>query len=203
MSRDAATAIANMLGMDQAPSVFQGRIGGAKGVWMVDALDERPPLLARSNGKVYWIEITASQLKFKPHPIDALRPDGARLTFEVNKYSKKLSPSFLNFQLIPILENRGVPREVFMRLLREDLSSRVGEMEVAMDGGLDLRKWNQDTNPVSAERAQYGGVEMVGGLPESTAEKINWFVEVGSLLFSFWEVADLRSMASSLEPVYS
>lgn len=171
-------AVANMLGMDQAPSVFQGRIGGAKGVWMVDALDERPPRLARADGRVYWIEVTDSQLKFKPHRIDALSPEPERITFEVNKYSKKLSASSLSFQLIPILEDRGVPQEVFRQLLREDLSSKVGEMEVAVDDGLSLRKWNQDTNPVTQERAQFGGIEMAGGLPESTAERINWFVEV-------------------------
>ena len=185
MSKDAANAIANMLGMDQAPSVFQGRIGGAKGVWMVDALDERPSRLVRRDGKAYWIEISNSQLKFKPHAVDAFSPDKDRITFEVYKFSKKLSSSSLNFQLIPILENRGVPQEVFRRLLREDLSSRVGEMEIAMEDRLSLRKWNQDTNPVSEERARYGGIEMVGGLPESTAEKINWFVEVsGSICFS-------------------
>ena len=182
ISRDAATAIANMLGMDQAPSVFQGRVGGAKGVWMTDALDERPPRCTRGDGRAYWIEVTDSQLKFKPHPIDNLYPDPARSTFEVNKYSKKLAPSSLSFQLIPILENRGVPQEVFKQRLREDLSSRVSEMEVAMDDGLALRKWIQDTDPVTQARAQYGGIEMVGGLPESNSEKINWFVEVS--LFS-------------------
>ena len=167
-----------MLGTDQVPSVFQGRIGGAKGVWMVDALDEKPSQLARSDGGVYWIEVTESQLKFNPHPNDAYTPDAARNTFEVNKYSQRLWSSFLTFQLISILEKGGVPQDVFIRLLREDLKSRVCEMEEAMDDGLSLRKWNQDINPVSQERIRFGGIEMSGGLPESTAERINWFVEV-------------------------
>ena len=167
-----------MLGMDQAPSVFQGRIGGAKGVWMVDALDERPPKVTRSDGRVYWIEITDSQLKFKPHPIDHYMPDAARNTLDVNKYSKKLSSSSLTFQLISILEKGGVSQEIFARRLREDLSSRREEMELAMEDGLMLRKWNQQTNPVTEERVECGGVKMVGGLPESTSEKINWFVDV-------------------------
>ena len=170
--------------MDQAPSVFQGRIGGAKGVWMIDSLDERPAHLVRDDGRVYWIEITESQLKFKPPPIDAFRPDAIRNTFEVNKYSKKLSSSSISFQLIPILEDRGVPREVFKRLLREDLHARVIEMQEAMDDALMLRKWNQDANPVTQERVQYGGIEMEGGLPKSTAERINWFVEVSLILSS-------------------
>lgn len=145
---------------------------------MVDALDEAPRRLAREDSKVYWIEVTDSQLKFAPHSIDALSPDNARVTFEVNKYSSKLSPGFLNFQLMPILEKGGVPQNIFKVLLEEDLSSRVGEQEVAMDDALSLRKWNQDVNPVVRERASFGGIEMLGGLPNSTPEKINWFVEV-------------------------
>ena len=145
---------------------------------MIDPLDETPRAL---NDRNYWIEITDSQLKFESHNIDARYPDAARVTFEVNDYPKKLTPSHLNFQLLPILENRGVPAKVFIDLLEQDLTARVAEMEVAMDSGLALRKWNQTNNPVTEERAQYGGIEMQGGLPQSTAEKINWFVEVSLL----------------------
>ena len=161
--------------MDSVPCAFQGRIGGAKGMWMIDPLDETPAAL---NDRNYWIEITDSQLKFEGHNIDARYPEAARVTFEVNEYPKKLIPSHLNFPLLPILENRGVPARVFTNLLEKDLTARLAEMEVAMDSGLALRKWNQINNPVTEERAKYGGIEMQGGLPRSTAEKINWFVEV-------------------------
>ena len=146
---------------------------------MVDVLDERPPSLARNDGKVYWIEITESQQKFKPHPCDAYHPDEARVTFEVNNYPKSLSSSSLKYQLMPILENRGVPQEVFVALLKADLRSEYGTMEAAMDDGLALRTWNQKANPISENRAQNGGIEMLAGLPDSNAEKLNWFVEVG------------------------
>ena len=155
-------------------------MAGAKGVWMIDALDETP----FKHGRNYWIEITDSQLKFEGHAIDVFCPEPARVTFEVNAWAKKLSPSSLNFQLLPILVDRGVPREVFMRLLDEDLTARVGELEVAMDSGLALRKWNQETNSVTEERVRYGGIEMQGGLPFSRAEKINWFTEVLNSLIS-------------------
>ena len=144
-------------------------------MWMIDLLDETPPDL---NDRNYWIEITDSQLKFEGHSIDARNPEPARVTFEVNDYPKKLTPSQLSFQLLPILENRGVPATVFITLLEKDLTARVAEMEVAMDSGLALREWNQKNNSVTEERAQFGGIEMQGGLPQSTAEKINWFVEV-------------------------
>lgn len=140
---------------------------------MVDALDESIP-----NGRGYWIEITDSQLKFEGHNSDQWAPDPKRVTFEVQNFSKKLSTATLNFQLMPILEDRGVPYVVFKRLLEEDLTSRISELEVAMQSALNIRIWNQENNPVTEERIQNKGIEMIGGLPWSLAEKINWFVEV-------------------------
>lgn len=145
---------------------------------MVDALDENP---SRSD-QAKWIEVTDSQLKFEGHPLDALRPDPARMTFEVHSYAKQLSSAALNFQLMPILIDRGVPPNVFMRLLENDLTAKVAELEVAMDDPLSLRKWNQDNKSVPTERARYESIEMLGGLPDSDGEKINWFIEVGQCL---------------------
>lgn len=176
VSKAAARDIAETLGLDTPPSVFQGRIGGAKGMWMVDALEESLP----NSNRGYWIEITDSQLKFEGDPLDNLYPDPERVTFEVQSYSKKLSTAALNFQLMPILEDRGVPFLVIKRLLEEDLTAKVGDLEVAMDSTLALRKWNQDNNSVTEDRLNNKGIEMVGGLPDSLAEKINWFVEVRS-----------------------
>ena len=141
---------------------------------MVDPQDETPA----ENGRNYWIEITDSQLKFEGHAKDEYNPEPARVTFEVNAWARKLWPSSLNYQLLPILMDRGVPANVFARLLDQDLTACVGELEVAMDSGLALRKWNQENSPITEERAKYGGIEMQGGLPLSTAETINWFTEV-------------------------
>lgn len=166
--------MADCLGLDNVPCVFQGRIGGAKGIWMIDAQDETPS----NEGRDHWIEITDSQLKFEGHARDEFNPEPARVTFEVNAYPKRLSSGSLNFQLIPILVDRGVPPDIFASLLDQDLTARVGELEVAMDSGLALRKWNQEISPITEERARYGGIEMQGGLPLSKAETINWFTEV-------------------------
>lgn len=172
-----------MLGMDHTPAVYQGRIAGAKGIWMVDALDENPLLTSRN----FWIEINDSQLKFEGHAIDAISPDEERVRFEVNDYSRRLSPSSLNFQLMPILADRGVPTQTFRDRLEEDLTLRVRELKVAMESSTALRKWNQDNNSVSGDRAGYGGIEMQGGLPLSRAEKINWFLEVRAICNAYTE----------------
>ncbi len=143
---------------------------------MVDALDET---LEGKDERSFWIEITDSQLKFKSHLTDHYYPDKERVTFEVHSYSKKLSPTCLNFQLIPILVNRGVPDSVFSSLVDADLRDKVGRMAEAMETGLSLRRWNQEESSILSERSGAGGIEMLGGLPNSTPEKINWFVEHG------------------------
>ena len=141
---------------------------------MVDAIDEQTSLSERG----FWIEITDSQLKFETHPIDKLYPDNARVTFEVHAYALPPSSSALNYQLMPILVDRGVPKDVLTRLLEEDLTAKVANLEVAMDSALALRKWNQDNNSVTGERVRFGMVETIAGLPKSLAEKVNWAVEV-------------------------
>ena len=176
ISKAAAKGIAEELHLDTVPSCFQGRIGGAKGMWMVDVLDERLP----GKNRGYWIEITDSQLKFEGDPMDNLYPDHGRVTFEVQSWSRKLSAAQLNFQLMPILADRGVPCDVFERLLQEDLTAKVGELEVAMDSPLALLRWNQDNNPVTEERVNNNGIAMLGGIPDSLSEKIGWFVGVST-----------------------
>ncbi len=167
-------AIAKILGLSQYPSVYQGRIGGAKGVWMVDALDEVWPQSPRN----FWIEITDSQLKFKSHQIDAIYPDPARVTFEVHSISKPLLPASLNFQLMPILAHQGVPKGEFERLLKEDLTAKLDELGAATENALELRKWNQDNNPVRSGLVMQDGIQLQGGLPCVSVEKINWFIDV-------------------------
>lgn len=152
---------------------------------MVDTLDES---IAGSNGD-FWIEITDSQLKFEASGKDELYPDPERVTFEVHSYARSLVQAHLNFQLMPVLADRGVPFEVFSNLLEADLTAKVAELEVAMESGLAIRKWNQDVNSVTTtERAVYG-IEMRGGLPFSLPEKINWFVEVSLCCLCFLSVA--------------
>ena len=186
--------IAQKLGLEgHPPCVYQGRIGGAKGMWMIDAQGENIP----KNDRGYWIEVTDSQLKFEWHRSDGLFPERPRVTFEVNAWCKPLSQASLNYQLIPILTAQGIKDEVFMRLLEEDLTAKVSELQAAMENGLSLRLWNQDNNSTMGERAHVGRIEMQGGLPKSLGEKINWFVEVGMSVHLPLTGLNSYSMASS------
>ena len=143
---------------------------------MVDALDETIPTSRRD----FWIEITDSQLKFVGHKCDTSEHilDGARLTFEVLTYSTPLKSAALNYQLMPILLERGVKGKVFERLLENDLTEKVTVLESAMDSGLLLRKWNQENSSTSVERIRSPTLEFQGGLPALAPDTINWLVEV-------------------------
>ena len=153
---------------------------------MVDATDENPRISPRK----FWIEITDSQLKFEGQVRDKVHPDPARVTFEVHDHSAPVSPSSLNLQLMPILIDRGVPRAELVRLLEEDLTSKVANLEAAMDSRVALRKWNQENNSVTGDRVKYGTVKMIGGLPCSLAERVNWAVEVRNLTFKSLNCTD-------------
>lgn len=181
MSRAAARATAEMLGIDShVPSAFQGRIGGAKGLWMVD-VEEEPLYLNLSSGHDFWIEISESQEKFEPHPVDLIAPDPDRVTFEVVSWSKPLRSAALNFQLIPILEDRGVPRSGLARLLREDLTFQIAQQKGSMEDPITFRKWNHDMESATDERAKVEGVKSLGSLPELSSERINWLLDVRPL----------------------
>ncbi|MCJ1285441.1 hypothetical protein MMC26_004781 [Xylographa opegraphella] len=178
ISRAAALAIAGKLGLhDQSPCVYQGRIGGAKGIWMIDTFDETIPTSRRD----FWIEITDSQLKFEGHSCDTSEHalDVARLTFEVHAYSTSLTSAALNYQLMPILLERGVKGKVFERLLENDLTEKVSVLETAMDSGLLLRKWNQENSSTSVERIRSSTLDFQGGVPALSSDTINWLVEHG------------------------
>ncbi|KAE8352769.1 RNA dependent RNA polymerase-domain-containing protein [Aspergillus coremiiformis] len=115
MSRGLANRICDSLGITGVtPSAFQGRIAGAKGLWMVDKHES-----SVSMGSDVWIQISDSQLKIKPHPQVWQDPvDEEKLTFEVVKWSKPLHTVDLNTQLLAILEHGGQVKEYIADLTR-------------------------------------------------------------------------------------
>ncbi|KAI9765485.1 MAG: hypothetical protein M1840_007311 [Geoglossum simile] len=197
ISRPAARAIAEMLCISGAtPSAFQGRIAGAKGLWMVDPSEDPSPTV---DNRGFWIEITDSQLKFEGHSIDLYQPDNDRVTIEINSWSQPLKAASLNFQLIPILECQGVPRDVIKKRLEEDLKSRISGLMESLEDPVAFRKWNHDANGSANERLRNQGVQFLGGLPASETEQINWFLESG---FDPGTCAFLRNLAWKLAMGY-
>jgi hypothetical protein len=121
ISRNLAKRICEQLGINgDIPSAFQGRIAGAKGLWMVDGERSKHRVFSENGGDDIWIEISDSQLKIKPHPVDWKDPvDEEKLTFEVVNWSKPLHPVDLNIQLLAILEYGGRVKEYIAQLTQD------------------------------------------------------------------------------------
>lgn len=121
MSRNLAKQICEQLGIQSdIPSAFQGLIAGTKGLWIVDSERSKHRVFSENGGNGIWIEISDSQLKIKPHPVDWKDPvDEKKLTFEVVNWSKPLHPVDLNIQLLGILEYGGHVKEYIAKLTHD------------------------------------------------------------------------------------
>ncbi|KAL2013601.1 hypothetical protein VTN00DRAFT_1126 [Thermoascus crustaceus] len=134
MSRALAREICDNLGISgSTPSCFQGRIAGAKGLWMVDK--HNSSISAGNRG--FWIQISDSQLKVKPHPSywDPSSVDDEQLTFEVANWAKPLHPADLNVQLLTILEHGGQMMEYVAELMRSGIQDMYQDFAEVVERG--------------------------------------------------------------------
>jgi hypothetical protein len=122
------------------PSAFQGRIGGAKGMWMISAEPQtRDPAHLET-----WIEITKSQQKFEPVYDD----DGDdqsynvhRLTFNYYKHSSVSSSSNLCISFIRILVDRGIRQDVIANLIATRLDQERAQLFDMLTDPVRLHNW--------------------------------------------------------------
>lgn len=156
----------------ELPSVVQGRISGAKGLWIVDY---EHSYAGRSFENDYWIEVSDSQLKIKPHPADRHDADESQRTFEVLKYASATKAGHLNIQLITVLENGGVPRKVFEDALVADTSEFSDTLIKAMKNRHALRAWVQEY----AQCRRAGSIRMLGSFPAEKADQVNCLLDSG------------------------
>jgi hypothetical protein len=173
ISRKLAKAVSDQLGLDRTPSVFQGRISGAKGLWMVEDDVNLYPDASKQRG--FWIEVTtSSQLKVLPHPKD--RPaDAEHRTFEVLAWSKSLKIAVLTKQLIAILHHGGVKKELLESRLRANTHGYYTDLLEAKQDPRLLRAWTQQHKNTVRDKT----ITMLGSLPNDRAEQINFLLESG------------------------
>ncbi len=172
MSRTLAKDVARHIGLSEVPSVFQGRIAGAKGLWMAVPDYEFDNVSERK----YCIEIADSQLKIEPHPKDNPAADPTQRTFEVLKYSVPGKPAALNTQLLTILNHRGVPRKILGDLLVADIGASYEDLELSMRSPLRLRSWVQSSGLHSRGEE---GIRMTGSWPDEAEEQATMLIESG------------------------
>ncbi|KAL1851117.1 hypothetical protein Plec18170_006441 [Paecilomyces lecythidis] len=179
MSRTLARMICDELGISgSTPSCFQGRIAGAKGLWMVDR--HNSSLGAEDE---LWIQISDSQLKIKPHPRywQHLGSDREKLTFEVTNWSKPLHSVDLNIQLLNILDNRGDVKDYVAKLVREGIEEAHQEFTTAMikDSPLLCRALIQKIQPPAEDGLSRSKSRLVDSWWLDNSESVIRFLEAG------------------------
>ncbi|EUC45506.1 hypothetical protein COCMIDRAFT_95359 [Bipolaris oryzae ATCC 44560] len=152
---------------DPLPSAFQGRIGGAKGIWVISAEKfTKDPIHLKP-----WIEINRSQWKFEP-PNDQ---SPHHRTFEVSNYSSTPSPSELHSSFIPILADRGVSKEAISDLMSDSLEKeRINLLDVLQDA-TKVHEWVYRNGANTKVRETPGRA----GQPASLEEKVLNLLESG------------------------
>jgi hypothetical protein len=170
MSRSLAVKIARTLNLNHTPSAFQGRIGSAKGLWIIEC-NSNP------DDEEVWIKITDSQAKFESTRKREL--EDCWRTFEVLDYSTRLSSGSFNKQFLTILSENGVPRSVLAEKVRIDLLGKIDGMKTAMEDPVAFRKWCHDR---SKKRSRSDGMKWEAGLPSCEGDlsigKISFLLDV-------------------------
>ena len=170
-------AIADQLGLDEVPSVFQARIAGAKGIWMVDQdelMIRRYPEQMRERG--FCLEVSDSQLKIKPHPVERLAAHAAQRTFEVVAWSTMPRPASLNFQILAILHDRGVSKEVLTKLLLDGYCQYHEALSQAINSRTRLREWIEENRTSVRDQDD---IPFIGAWPDEMDEQIIMLLESG------------------------
>ncbi|KAI5367859.1 Putative RNA-dependent RNA polymerase, eukaryotic-type [Septoria linicola] len=177
MSSWAYWQVHRALGMENIRSAFQARIGGAKGVWYKDREDftgmdqQKPPgphiKLARSQVKVNRSTLAGCNVH--------------TLSFNVVKSNSYAKTSLMHTGFMPILLDRGVPKQVMLDVIRSQVRREMEQFEDAVKGGPHtLRRWMHAQNGMFEERNRER--EMLlrpDGLPLSRDERIVQLLEAG------------------------
>lgn len=190
MSRSVAKKIRDALGLSDIPSAIQGRMGSAKGMWLMDVTD---------TGDVDWIETYPAQRKWECD----FASDPYHRTLEVRSVSSELKSAGLNLQFLPVLEARArdplLMRQAIGDRLIKDLERQFEGQRTAFNSPLQLRQWVAENTNSRPERVKHGHVPFLGGLPDNKGEILNLLLNSGFDLRKqrygteiVWELQKLR-----------
>lgn len=157
------------LGLQTIPSAIQGRLGSAKGMWVVDVADDEHE---------DWIETWPSQEKW-----DCDLSEAAHRTLEVRSWSTELTPASLNIQFLPILEDRAIDPEAmrmkFVQSMSTESEQEIQNLKSALQQTELFRKWVRDKAQQSAQRLSSRAVPFLGGLPDGHEDIMSFLVDGG------------------------
>ncbi|KAF2845936.1 RNA-directed RNA polymerase 2 [Plenodomus tracheiphilus IPT5] len=156
------------------PSAFQGRIRGAKGMWMVSAEAHT----RNEEHKDIWIEIADSQSKFEPalEDEDDNTYNSHRLTFNYVQHSFVNGSTDLHISFIPILVDRGVERHNIADFMEKHLDIERKQLLETLTEPVKLHNWV--TKQGSAIPAN-GIIAREAALPKCIPEKVKYLLRAG------------------------
>ncbi|KAF2148322.1 hypothetical protein K461DRAFT_324684 [Myriangium duriaei CBS 260.36] len=166
LSVAAAKQICERLNLSRPwPVAFQGRLNGAKGIWTIAAPYDTQDGI--------WIDVNESQLKVKPREadLDDRTCEPGRWTFELVAYSTMPSASYLYLDFLPILEDRGVKREIIIGIIAQQLNMDFDGLMQSLKSSSDLRTWMATSFASKETRDRENGIAWVAGLPKEDHEK--------------------------------
>lgn len=168
------------------PVAFQGRINGAKGMWFISAPYD-------SEDESIWIKINPSQRKVYPRDSDRKSStcEPGRWALDVVTTADMPKSSCLHIDFLPILEDRGVPREVLIDVVDKQLELDFGNFFKALEDPVLLRKWFSSALAGKEIRNREMGIGWAGGMPDEELEKAIFLMESG---FSTAENAPLADL---------
>ncbi|KAF4580869.1 RNA-dependent RNA polymerase 1 [Ophiocordyceps camponoti-floridani] len=169
MSKALARKIADDLGLSDTPCGYQGRIGSAKGFWIIDVESDL------NDGDI-WIELYPSQIKWLCDFDDI-----SHRTFEVKDYPREAKPgAALNQQFLPLLEAQARDRLAMRRhleqTLRANLVADLDALDGALDSAYDLRLWLRQVGQTSSSQ---GGPSFLAGLPRTCEDQVAQLLDAG------------------------
>ncbi|TVY39001.1 RNA-dependent RNA polymerase [Lachnellula subtilissima] len=175
LSPSFANKLRQLIGVSYHPSAFQGRIGSAKGLWVVDYNDT-------SNED--WIEISDSQRKWDNR--QGNHPEAhhaSHRTFEVLDYTRSLKPAKLNMQMLPIFiaqtKSSDLLRQTLKTLMKQGIWGELSKLVEAFKDPLLLQQWTKRSTTNTNDILRTGEIPYRAGMPISSEDQLFMMLDAG------------------------
>lgn len=173
MSPAVARQIRARLGLMVTPAAVQGRLGSAKGMWILDTR------ISPASDKI-WIETFPSQRKWV---VDWSNADEHHRTLEIRNVASMPKSASFNLQFLPVIEDRAIDkvsmREAIGSLLKTKLRNELDGQRRALQTPLQFRQWTHETATHKHDRIVQERVPYLGGMPQEDEEVMNMLLDAG------------------------
>ncbi|TVY90655.1 RNA-dependent RNA polymerase [Lachnellula willkommii] len=175
LSPSFANKVRQLIGISYHPSAFQGRIGSAKGLWVVDYNDT-------SNED--WIEISDSQRKWNDRQGNHSEAHhSSHRTFEVLEYARPLKPAKLNMQMLPIFiaqtKSTDLLRQTLKTLMKQGIWGEFSKLVEAFKDPLLLQQWTKRSSANTNDILRTGKIPYRAGMPISSEDQLFMMLDAG------------------------